>query len=422
MFASRRTDDPADSVRLRLYRLLPARGRPGPVPRSPDPAPTQPPPPYRQPVPSPDPASDPFPSPEPAVASGPVVASEPTLGPGPLPGPEVPDPGPGLDSGLEPEPDSVQGLASPLPEFESASRVVRPGPARRPPTARPADAAAPPGRRVPAVDGRPAPDATPTVEIGRGDVLPARGSDAGEPPPVEVVDLDGASGSTGTGGDQSPAIDPPDRWLDRSAHLLGVRRALLDPGRRGVRALVLIAVVVVVAAGVVAWRLRPVADPVDPPSVPVAEQPDPSPSGGTELVVSVVGKVRHPGVVRVPAGSRVVDAVRAAGGALPGADLGMLNQARKLVDGEQIAVGVTPPPDTGAVGGPAASANPGAQINLNTATADQLDELPGVGPTLSGRIIAYRTEHGGFRSVEELKDVSGIGDARYADLKDLVTV
>jgi competence protein ComEA len=238
---------------------------------------------------------------------------------------------------------------------------------------------------------------------------------------IEVVDLDGAG--PGEPADAATVSAGPDRWYDRSARLLGVRRALLDPGRRGLRALVVLAVVVVVAAGVVAWRLRPVTDPVEPPRVPAAApSAPPSASAGSELVISVVGKVRHPGVVRVPAGSRVADAVRAAGGVLPGADLGLLNQARRLVDGEQIAVGVTPPPDAGGVGAPGGSANPASKVNLNTATADQLDTLPGVGPTLAGRIISFRTEHGGFRSVGQLKQVSGIGDARYADLRDLVTV
>jgi competence protein ComEA len=238
---------------------------------------------------------------------------------------------------------------------------------------------------------------------------------------IEVVDLDGAG--PGEPVDAATVSARPDRWYDRSARLLGVRRALLDPGRRGLRALVVLAVAVVVAAGVVAWRLRPVTDPVEPPRVPAAAPTaQPSASAGSELVISVVGKVRHPGVVRVPAGSRVADAVRAAGGVLPGVDLGLLNQARRLVDGEQIAVGVTPPPDAGGVGAPGGSANPASKVNLNTATADQLDTLPGVGPTLAGRIISFRTEHGGFRSVEQLKQVSGIGDARYADLKDLVTV
>ncbi len=253
------------------------------------------------------------------------------------------------------------------------------------------------------------------------DLASAEPTGVGSAGDIEVVDLDGAGPSEPAGAAAVSAR--PDRWYDRSARLLGVRRALLDPGRRGLRALVVLAVVAVVAAGVVAWRLRPVTDPVEPPRAPAAAPTaPPSASAGSELVISVVGKVRHPGVVRVPAGSRVADAVRAAGGVLPGVDLGLLNQARRLVDGEQIAVGVTPPPDAGGAGVPGGSANPASKVNLNTATADQLDTLPGVGPTLAGRIISFRTEHGGFRSVEQLKQVSGIGDARYADLKDLVTV
>ncbi|MGA8115878.1 MAG: ComEA family DNA-binding protein, partial [Actinocatenispora sp.] len=144
-----------------------------------------------------------------------------------------------------------------------------------------------------------------------------------------------------------------------------------------------------------------------------------STSAAARLVVSVAGKVRRPGLVRLRPGSRVADAISAAGGLLPGADAGLLNLARKVVDGEQILVGVTPPP--GAVG-PAGAPDQAAKINLNTATSADLDKLPGIGPALAQRILSFRTEHGGFRSVDELKQVSGIGDARFADLKDLVTV
>jgi len=109
---------------------------------------------------------------------------------------------------------------------------------------------------------------------------------------------------------------------------------------------------------------------------------------------------------------------------LPGTDLSMLNLARRLVDGELLAVGVSPPPGA-AVPGPAAGAPgaaPGGPLNLNAATLAELDALPGVGPVLAQRILDYRTKHGGFRTVEELRKVEGLGEARYAQLKDLVTV
>jgi competence protein ComEA len=141
------------------------------------------------------------------------------------------------------------------------------------------------------------------------------------------------------------------------------------------------------------------------------------------LVVAVEGKVVHPGLVRLPSGSRVADAIAAAGGALPGADLSLVNIAQKVVDGELIVVGVPPPP--GAAGGTGASggsAGPSTPVNLNTATEADLDTLPGIGPALAQRIIDYRTQHGGFHSVDELRNVSGIGDAKFAEIKDLVTV
>ncbi|SCE96492.1 competence protein ComEA [Micromonospora purpureochromogenes] len=202
-----------------------------------------------------------------------------------------------------------------------------------------------------------------------------------------------------------------------------------DPGRRGVRALAAAALVVVLGAGFWAWRSRPQAEPVRPvasvsaPEVSTASEATATGSG--ELVVAVAGKVRRPGLVRVPAGARVADAVQAAGGALPGVDVTLLNPARKVADGELILVGVAAPPgQPGAAAPPAAGdpSAPGGLVNLNTATLAQLDGLPGVGPVLAQRILTHRDQHGGFRSVGDLRQVEGIGDARYEQLKDLVTV
>ncbi|MCG5464940.1 ComEA family DNA-binding protein [Micromonospora sp. MED01] len=200
-----------------------------------------------------------------------------------------------------------------------------------------------------------------------------------------------------------------------------------DPGRRGVRALAVVAVVVVVGAAGWAWQARPQSEPVAPlasETASAAPVGDPSVSGSGELVVAVAGKVRKPGLVRLPAGSRLADAVQAAGGALPGVDVALLNPARKVTDGELIVVGVTPPPVPGGAAGPAAGgAAPAAgPLNLNTATLAQLDTLPGVGPVLAQRILTHRDQHGGFKSVGDLRQVDGIGDARYEQLKDLVTV
>ncbi|MEU9223215.1 ComEA family DNA-binding protein [Streptomyces massasporeus] len=148
-------------------------------------------------------------------------------------------------------------------------------------------------------------------------------------------------------------------------------------------------------------------------------------AGAPEIVVDVGGKVREPGIHRLPAGSRVADALHAAGGVKPGTDTDGLNRARFLVDGEQVIVGgPAPAPAPGAGGGSGGPAGgvttPAAPVPLNTATADQLDTLPGVGPVLAQHIIDYRTQHGGFRSVDELREVNGIGDRRFADLRDLV--
>ncbi|MFF4890333.1 helix-hairpin-helix domain-containing protein [Micromonospora chersina] len=205
-----------------------------------------------------------------------------------------------------------------------------------------------------------------------------------------------------------------------------------DPGRRGVRALAAVAVVVVLVAGVWAWRSRPQAEPVRAAATvgaPETSAPAPTASAG-QVVVALAGKVRRPGLVRLPAGARVADAIEAAGGALPGVDVALLNPARKVTDGELILVGVSAPPGQAAPpgpatggGGPAAGAAPGSgPVNLNTATLAQLDALPGVGPVLAQRILDHRDQHGGFRSVSDLRQVDGIGDARYEQLKDLVTV
>ena len=153
-------------------------------------------------------------------------------------------------------------------------------------------------------------------------------------------------------------------------------------------------------------------------------------AAGAEIVVDVSGKVREPGVHRLPAGSRVADALKAAGGVGPGTDTDALNRARFLVDGEQVVVG-GPAPAPGVVGGPVNGGPAGpvggggppgaaAPVSLNTATVDQLDTLPGVGPVLAQHILDYRTQHGGFRSVDELREVNGIGDRRFADLRNLV--
>jgi competence protein ComEA len=186
--------------------------------------------------------------------------------------------------------------------------------------------------------------------------------------------------------------------------------ARLDPGRRGVAALAAVAVAAVLLTGLVVWRARP--RPVDLAAPPVVAAPT---TASALLVVDVAGDVRRPGLVRLPAGSRVADAIAAAGGLLPGARTDGLNLARRLADGEQVVVGAA------AAAGPNAAPSPGL-LNLNTASVDDLDALPGVGPVLAERIVAWRDAHGPFASVDQLREVSGIGERKFADLRDRVTV
>ena len=224
-----------------------------------------------------------------------------------------------------------------------------------------------------------------------------------------------------TSGNASPTIETtrtPRDTVPRIAAAFGLRDARIDPGARAVRSLAALAVVVMVIAAGVAWWNRPRPEPIAAVTPP-APSHTPSPSASS-VVVAVTGKVRNPGLVTLPPGARVADAIEAAGGVLPGTDLGYLNLARKVTDGELIVVGATPPPGTTDQTGPAGEGN--GKVNLNTATLQELDSLPGVGPVLAQRIIDYRDQHGGFRSVEELRKVDGIGPSRYEELKDLVTV
>jgi competence protein ComEA len=157
-------------------------------------------------------------------------------------------------------------------------------------------------------------------------------------------------------------------------------------------------------------------------------------TGAAAIVIDVVGAVRAPGVVSLAASARVIDAIRAAGGATPRADLARLNLAAKLADGTRIAVpiiGQPPPPldpaalsgsaDPG-VGDPSAAGGSDTPINVNTATADQLEVLPGIGPTLAAAIVQERERNGAFRSIDDLNRVPGIGPGRLSQLHDLVSV
>jgi competence protein ComEA len=218
-------------------------------------------------------------------------------------------------------------------------------------------------------------------------------------------------------------------------------RALRSDARVGAALLACVAI----AAGVAWFRAgiapsQPVSggdasSAVDPSAVTTTTAAVTTSTAATEIVVDVVGAVRVPSVVTLPADSRVVDAIRAAGGAAAGADLVRLNLAAKLADGARVAVPLLgqPPPavDPSAVTGsvdPSAGTNgadgstDGGPINVNTASAEALEELPGIGPTLAAAIVEDREQNGPFTSVDDLNRVSGIGEGRLAPIRDLVTV
>ncbi|MBO0827960.1 MAG: helix-hairpin-helix domain-containing protein [Streptosporangiales bacterium] len=271
------------------------------------------------------------------------------------------------------------------------------------------------------------------ARVGR--VLPPAGG--GWVPTGETIDdeaeaADGAEVDEDPAGQEPAGLPPPSlretlraAALDRLPPTLrGVR---VGPGRRGLYALLVVALLAVAVGGASWWRSRSVPSALPPVAVRSV-----APSGATAassatstprlIVVDVVGKVRRPGIVRLPDGSRVYDAIRAAGGVKGRADTSGLNLARRLVDGEQVVVGVAASPGASPPVGGSSSTAPGAKVDLNTATLEQLDGLPGVGPVLAQRILDYRTKIGSFASVSQLNEVSGIGPARYADLEPLVTV
>jgi competence protein ComEA len=207
------------------------------------------------------------------------------------------------------------------------------------------------------------------------------------------------------------------------------RTARLDPGRPGAWALWVAAVLAALAVVGWTWLDRPVVDQVPTSGAttsagvstpPASSAPSSAAPSAGPVVVSVVGQVVAPGLVTLPAGSRVADALLAVGGLLPEADPASVNAAALLTDGEQIAVGV-PGAASPAAAGPA-TAGAGGLLDLNTATVADLDALPGIGPVLAQRIVDHRTAHGPFSSVDQLDDVSGIGPAIFADLAARVRV
>lgn len=175
----------------------------------------------------------------------------------------------------------------------------------------------------------------------------------------------------------------------------------------------------VVFAGLVAllavgyWWL---SAPSSTATVPVARVTTVA-SAPASVVVDIEGAVRRPGVIRLRAGARVIDAITAAGGLREG-QRAVVNMARPLVDGEQIVIGASAASAPVAGGSAAAS----GRVDINTASVAQLDALPGIGAVLAQRIVDHREQHGPFKALRDLLDVSGIGDAKYADLADAITI
>lgn len=266
-------------------------------------------------------------------------------------------------------------------------------------------------------------------------------------------------------------FDPPAGWPGppdlpmpgRHASRAGARRPSFPLLSRVGFAPPQVAVVAVVAAIVLAlaawWVLRSQAQETTPASLPVTtaapgealttgangapasatpngaggaegsgDAATPATSATGEVVVHVDGEVVRPGVVVLPSGSRVADAIEAAGGALPEVDLAGVNLARVLTDGEQVLVGIEAPPGSqGAAGPPGAGGGAGGGeggglVNLNTADLSALDTLPGVGPVTAQSILEWREANGGFTSVDELVEVDGIGEATLARIAPHATV
>lgn len=255
-----------------------------------------------------------------------------------------------------------------------------------------------------------------------------------DPDPDSTDDLDHDAPDDDGPAQPSWAAEPRSRPKDWWATV----RA--DPGRAGGLALAAVAALAVLLTVFTLVRSHPApvaAAKLPPVQAPPATAVGPAPTGaaapppGQPVVVSVVGLVNQPGLVTVTPQARVADAVEAAGGPLNGADTLGLNLARRVADGEQIIVGIaTPAGHRQALGSSAGASPPPAEgpappsgpVDLNSATAEQLDALPGVGPVTAAAILAWRQANGRFTTVDQLGEVDGIGPARLEKLRSLVRV
>ena len=255
----------------------------------------------------------------------------------------------------------------------------------------------------------------------------------------------GADNESPDGADGEPDTSLS-RWLPDTTKSEGPGNWLAairaDPGRAGLVALAFVGVIAVLVTVFTVMRDRtpPVASAKLPPVEMVSSASPPPgsapPTADGPVVVSVVGLVHKPGLVTLAPGARIADALTAAGGALEGADLIGLNMARRVADGEQIIVGIVAAPGQPAAMGSSVSTStaapvealagkdsaPGGLVDLNAATVEELDALPGVGPVTAAAIIAWRDTNGRFTSIDQLGDVDGIGPARLEKLRDLVRV
>jgi competence protein ComEA len=194
---------------------------------------------------------------------------------------------------------------------------------------------------------------------------------------------------------------------------------MFDFTRREQIFLAVIIVIIICTSGVVFWTKQKPAAIITPPPSPVDQKKElVKPK---EVVVYVSGAVKQPGVVKLPSGSRVIDALNLLGGPLPAADLNGVNLAALLVDGQQIHIPNQGDGGSGSVV-TAGSKTPGGKVNINNADAAALDLLPGVGPAMAQKIIDYRKSNGPFRMLEDIKNVPGIGESKYQNLKDKITL